>query len=165
MEGTRKARCVNCRSEVTVPDSYAHGDHIPCGTCGTSHKVSRGEVLRLVIADATPLKEALRETQRLIDRLEDELKGARGSFGLGANGLFIGVAYVIWQVARHNESWTWGLGIEALVIAVVTGVLLETANYFFLAKRQKITRLTEELESARAEGRLLQQRIRDASRG
>jgi hypothetical protein len=165
MEGARKARCVNCRTEITVPDSYAHGDHIPCGTCGTSHKVSRGDVLRLVLADVTPLRESLRETQRLIDRLEDELKGARGSFGLGANGLFIGVLYTIWQVARNDQSWSWGLAFEALGIALVTGVLLELANYFFLAKRQKIQRLTEELEEARAEVRVVQQKIRDASRG
>ena len=37
--GAQKARCVHCREDVTVPDHYAHGDHVKCGACGTKHKV------------------------------------------------------------------------------------------------------------------------------
>ena len=77
--GVQKARCVHCRTEVSVPDTYAHGDHIKCGTCGTKHKVSRGEVMRIVLADVTPLREALRENERMVERLEDEIRGARRS--------------------------------------------------------------------------------------
>jgi hypothetical protein len=43
-------------------------------------------------------------------------------------------------------------------------VLLELTNHFFLAKRQKIARLNAELHDARAEGRQLQQKLREASR-
>ena len=77
--GVQKARCVHCRTEVSVPDTYAHGDHIKCGTCGTKHKVSRGEVMRIVLADVTPLREALRENERMVERLEDEIRFRRAA--------------------------------------------------------------------------------------
>ena len=64
---TERARCVHCRSDITVPPSYAHGDHIKCGTCATKHKVVRGDVLRLVIADVAPLREALFDNRRQIE--------------------------------------------------------------------------------------------------
>ena len=158
------ARCVNCRSEVTVPERYAHGDHIKCGTCGTQHKVLRGDVLRLVIADVAPLKDALRENERLIERLEDELRGARRSVGIGSNGVGIGVAYAVWQVALQEQTLDSGLLIRTLVVAVVSGAALELANLLFLAKRQRIRRLTTELDEARGDGRLIQQQIREATR-
>ena len=158
------ARCVNCRSEVTVPERYAHGDHIKCGTCGTQHKVLRGDVLRLVIADVTPLKDALRENQRLVERLEDELRGARRSVGIGSNGIGIGVAYAVWQVALQEQALDQSLLIRTLVVAVLSGAALELANFLFLAKRQRIRRLSAEIEEARGDGRGIQQRIREATR-
>lgn len=158
------ARCVNCRSEVTVPERYAHGDHIKCGTCGTQHKVLRGDVLRLVVADVAPLKDALRENERLIERLEDELRGARRSVGIGSNGVGIGVAYALWEVALQEQTLDTGLLIRTLVVAVVSGAALELANLLFFAKRQRIRRLTTELDEARGDGRLIQQQIREATR-
>jgi hypothetical protein len=158
------ARCVNCRSEVTVPERYAHGDHMKCGTCGTQHKVLRGDVLRLVIADAAPLKDALRENERLIERLEDELRGARRSVGIGGNGLGIGVAYAVWQVALQEQSLDQGLLIRTLIVAVLSGVGLEAANLLFFAKRQRIRRLSAEIDEARGDSRAIQQKIREATR-
>jgi DNA-directed RNA polymerase subunit RPC12/RpoP len=158
------ARCVTCRSEITVPERYAHGDHIKCGTCGTQHKVLRGDVLRLVIADAAPLKDALRENERLVERLEDELRGARRSMGIGGNGVGIGVAYAVWQVALQEQSLDQGLLIRSLIVAVVSGVALELANLLFFAKRQRIRRLSAEIDEARGDSRAIQQKIREATR-
>jgi DNA-directed RNA polymerase subunit RPC12/RpoP len=157
-----KVRCVNCRTEVNVPSDYAHGDHIKCGTCGTKHKVQRGDVLRLVLADVTPLRDALRANQSAVERLEDELQGARRSFGIGANGLGIAVIYLLVQVALNNQEWSSGLLWEGVGVGIATGLGLELANYLFLAKRQKLTRLSEEIQSARAEGREIQRKIREA---
>lgn len=160
----QKARCVHCRSDVLVPDTYAHGDHIKCGTCGTKHKVSRGEILRLVLADPTPLKEALLANRQAVERLEAELQSARGSLGLGVNGFGLGVVYLLWQVALRDRPWSKGLLLAAIAIALLTGALLELANYLFLAKRQAITRLTAEIEAARAEGAHIRQQLREADR-
>jgi hypothetical protein len=159
-----KARCVHCRSDVLVPDSYAHGDHIKCGACGTQHKVSRGEVLRLVIADVTPLHDALRANEQMVDRLEADLRVARGSFGVGVNGLGVGVVYALWQVARNEQPWSTGLLVKGIAIAIVSGVILEAINYFFLAKRQQISRLSAEIESAEEESQRLKQQIRESTR-
>ena len=159
-----KARCVHCRTEVSVPDHYAHGDHIKCGTCGTRHKVSRGEVLRLVLADVGPLQEALEVNRQLIDRLEAELQVARGSFGIGSVGFGIAVVYLLWQVAIKEQPWSKGLLWKGVAIALVTGVLLEIANYLFLAKRHTIESIDAEIEEARSEGTRLRQQIREATR-
>ena len=163
-EQAQKARCVNCRSEVVVPASYAHGDHIKCGACGTQHKVQRGDVLRLVLADVTPLKDALHINRQLVSRLQDELQAARGSFGVGANGLGIAVAYVVFQIGVRERLLSVALFWEAVAVAVVSGLLLEFANFLFLAKRQRMARLAEEIGEAQEDGRRLQQKIRDASR-
>jgi hypothetical protein len=149
---------------VSVPDTYAQGDHIKCPTCGTQHKVQRGEVLRLVIADVGPLKEALYDNGVLVERLEAEIKDARASFGIGANGVGLSLIYVLFQVALREQPLSQDLFKEAVMVALGTGAALELANYLFLAKRQKLTRLNHELEEARAEGRQLQQKIRDATR-
>jgi hypothetical protein len=162
--GVQKARCVHCRTEIAIPDSYAHGDHIKCGTCGTKHKVSRGEVLRLVLADVTPLREALRDNERMIERLEDEIRGARRSLGIGINGLGIGVLYAIVQVGLNDAMISAKLAWESLGIAMLVGLGLELANHLFLAKRQRIHRLTEELHETREAGRQLQKVIREAGR-
>jgi hypothetical protein len=158
------ARCVNCRSEITVPERYSHGDHIKCGTCSTQHKVLRGDVLRLVIADTSPLKEALRENERLVERLEDELRGARRSVGIGGNGVGIAVAYVVWQVALQEQPLDQALLVRAVLVGLLCGVALELANLLFLTKRQRIRRLSAEIDEARADGRQIQQKIREATR-
>lgn len=163
-EGVQKLRCAHCRSEIVVPDSYQHGDHIKCGSCGMRHKVSRGDVLRLVIADVGPLRDALQANKSLVDRLEAELRHARGSFGLGINGLGLALIYALWQIMRNEHPIDTSLAWEALGVAVVSGLLLEAANFFFLAKRQRLSRLSEEIQEARAEGRSLEQKIREASR-
>ena len=163
-ESVQKLRCAHCRSDISVPDSYSHGDHIKCGSCGMRHKVSRGDVLRLVIADVGPLRDALQANKDLTERLETELRQARGSFGVGVNGLGIALIYAIWQIGRNDRSIEMSLAWEAVVVAVVSGLLLEAANFFFLAKRQRLRRLSSEIDEARAEARSLQQKIREAGR-
>jgi hypothetical protein len=162
--GVQKAPCVHCREQVSVPDHYAHGDHVVCGSCRTKHKVVRGDRLRLVLADVGPLRDALGQNQQLVSRLEDELARARGSFGIGANGIGIGVIFVIYQVAMGHAPLSTGLLLNALGIAVLSGLLLEAANWSFLAKRNAITRITAELEEARSEGARIRQQIREATR-
>ena len=164
MEKTQTARCVHCRSDISVPNSYAHGDHIKCGTCGTKHKVVRGDVLRLVIADAAPFREMLYENERLVERLEDELVGARRSFGVGVNGLGVGVAYFLFQVGLRDQNATVSLAWEAVALAVISGAAMEAANWFFLAKRHRITRIMQELDEAREASQHLEKIIREASR-
>jgi hypothetical protein len=163
-EKTERARCVHCRTDITVPPQYAHGDHIKCGTCGTKHKVVRGEVLRLVISDVGPLREALFENRRQVERLEDELRGARKSFGIGANGVGIGVVYAVYQVALNEQPLSQQLLLAAVGVALATGIVLETMNYLFLSKRQRIRRLNAEIDEAKANGRQLDKQIREASR-
>lgn len=129
------------------------------------HKVSRGEgALRLVIADVGPLRDALQANESLTDRLEAELRHARGSFGVGVNGFGVALAYALWQIMRNDHPIDTGLAWEALGVAIFSGLALEAANFFFLAKRQRLRRLTEEIDQAREEGRALQQKIREASR-
>lgn len=129
------------------------------------HKVSRGEgALRLVIADVGPLRDALQANESLTDRLEAELRHARGSFGVGVNGFGVALAYALWQIMRNDHPIDTGLAWEALGVAIFSGLALEAANFFFLAKRQRLRRLTEEIDEAREEGRALQQKIREASR-
>lgn len=164
MEKSQKGRCVHCRSDVAVPDTYAHGDHIKCGSCGTQHKVSRGDVMRLVIADPAPLKEALNANEALVERIQDELQGARRSFGIGVNGLGVGVAYFLYQVALKEMPVASELAWQAAGVGLASGLALELTNYLFLAKRQKIRRLSADLDDARDESRRLQQTIREAGK-
>ena len=161
----QKAHCVHCRGEVSVPDTYAHGDHIKCGACNTQHKVVRsGSAVRLVLADIGPLREAYQANQALIERLEAELRAARGSFGLGANGFGIGVAYFLWQVAAQEQTPDVALVWKAVFIAVASGVTLELLNFLFLTKRKKISRLNAEIREAEDDGRALQKKLREAQR-
>jgi hypothetical protein len=161
-----KGRCVHCRADILVPDSYHHGDHVKCGQCGTRHKVSRGERegVRLVLADVGPLRDALKANETLVGRLEDELRGARHSVGLGANGLGIGVVYLIWQFALKDRALSTSLIWEAVMVGVAAGIFLELLNWVALAKRKAISRISSELDEAREEGRSLQQKIREAGR-
>jgi hypothetical protein len=162
--GAQKAPCVHCREQVSVPDHYAHGDHVVCGSCRTKHKVVRGDRLRLVLADVGPLRDALGHNQQLVNRLEAELAHARASFGIGANGLGIGVIFLIYQVGMNHAPLSTNLFLNAAGIAIVSGLLLEAANWSFLAKRSAITRISAELEEARSEGARIRQQIREATR-
>jgi hypothetical protein len=54
--------------------------------------------------------------------------------------------------------------VAALGIALFSGLLLEAANWSFLAKRSAMTRLGRELEEARAESQKLRQQIREAGK-
>jgi len=162
--GAATAPCVHCREPVSVSAQYAHGDHIKCGACGTQHKVVRGDTVRLVIADVTPLREALAQNQQLVDRLGAELAHARASFGIGANGLGIGLIFALYQVGWKGEELSTNLLANAIGIAVISGLLLEAANWAFLAKRSAITRLSQEIAEAQSESNALRQQIRDATR-
>lgn len=157
-------RCVYCRVDIQVPGTYAHGDHIKCGACGTKHKVVRGDRLRLVLADVAPVKDSLAQNEQLVNRLEAELHHARASYGIGANGIGLGVVYMLYQLGFKGAALNGELIGNAAGIALVTGLLLEVANYLFLAKRQHMTRISAELEEAEEEGARLRQLIRDASR-
>jgi hypothetical protein len=121
-------------------------------------------VLRLVIADVGPLKEALFDIRRVIERIEDELRGARRSFGIGANGIGLGVVYAVYQVAINEQSLSQQLLLASIGVGLASGVFLEAVNYLFMAKRQRIRRLSAELDEARANGRQLEKQIREASR-
>jgi hypothetical protein len=162
--GAATAPCVHCREEISVPAQYAHGDHIVCGACKTNHKVVRGDRLRLVLADVTPLREALEQNQHLINRLDAELKQARASFGIGANGIGIAVAFVVYQVGWKDVPLSLNLFLNAAGIALVSGLLLEAANWAFLAKRSAMIRLSQEITEAQAQGQRIRQQIRDSTR-
>jgi len=159
------ARCPSCRNEVAVPESYAHGDHINCRVCGSALKVQRGGGLRLLLADLGPLKESLALNREQLERLEDELRGAQGSIGMGTNGLWVGLAYVLYKVGLRAQEFSAALIATGVVIALVCAVALEVLNYFFLSKRRRIERLTEEIQEVRREGRELRQKLREATRG
>lgn len=163
-DSKNRARCVNCRVEISVPETYAHGDHIKCGGCGTKHKVVRGDVLRLVLADVAPLREQLQLNRERVARLEDELRGARRSLGIGVNGLGVGLIYALVQIAFESRLIEGALIRETALVALGSGLLLELANYLFLAKRGQIRRLSAELEALRGDARQLEQRIREAGR-
>ena len=163
-DSKNRARCVNCRVEISVPETYAHGDHIKCGGCGTKHKVVRGDVLRLVLADVAPLREQLQLNRERVARLEDELRGARRSLGIGVNGLGVGLIYALVQIGLENRLIDGALIRETVLVALASGLLLELANYMFLAKRGQISRLSGEIEALRGEMRQLEQRIREAGR-
>jgi hypothetical protein len=116
------------------------------------------------VSDIGPLRDALQANKALIDRLEAELHHARGSFGLGINGFGVALAYALWQIMRNDHPIDAGLAWEAAGVAIFTGLALEAANFFFLAKRQRLRRLGDEIDEARTEGRSLEQKIREASR-
>jgi hypothetical protein len=162
--GAQKARCLHCREAISVPDRYAHGDHVVCGSCRTRHKVVRADRLRLVLADVGPLRDALGQNKQLVSRLEAELSQARASFGIGVNGIGIGVIYIMYQVGMKGALLSTSLLWNAAGIAVVTGLLLEAANWSFLAKRSVITRINRDLGEARTEGNRIRQQMREASR-
>jgi hypothetical protein len=158
------ARCASCRFDVPVPESYAEGAQINCSRCSTQLRVVRQGGLRLVIADPLALRETLRQLKLDIAQANRELQQARASWGIGVNGLGIGVLYVVAKVGLEERPFNQGLIIEALVLSVVVGILLEVVNTLFLAKRQAISRLTEQLRLAAIEQKELERKIRESSR-
>jgi hypothetical protein len=162
--GTAKAPCVNCREAVEISARYAQGDHIRCGSCGTDHKILRGDRIRLVLADVTPLRDALAQNEQLVRRLESELAQARGSFRIGGNGFGIGVIFALYRIAIDGAPISKSLIAGSILIALVSGALLEGANWLFLAKRHQIDTLTREIAEAQADASRLRAQIRDATR-
>jgi hypothetical protein len=120
--------------------------------------------VRLVLADVSALREEVRAAEERAGQIEADLQRARGSIGIGVNGLAVGLAYLLWQIGLADQTWAPPLLWRAAGLSLVSGVLLELANYLFLAKRQAMIRLSEDLEQARADLRLARQRLRDASR-
>jgi hypothetical protein len=106
----------------------------------------------------------LAQNERLVERLEAELAHARASLGIGANGIGIGVAYALYQMGINQAPISKGLLWTSIAVAIFAGLLLELANWSFLAKRNAIMRLTSELEEARSEGQKLRTQIREANR-
>ena len=164
MSQSQIARCISCRSEVSVPDSYADGAPISCGRCAVQLRVVRTGGLRLVMADPLALRETLRLIKLDIAEANRELQTARASWGIGVNGFGIGVLYVIAKVALEERHLNQGLILEAVVLSVLVGVVLELVNTLFLAKRQAISRLTKQLQLAAAEQKELERKIRESSR-
>ena len=117
-----------------------------------------------MLADVGPLRDALTQNQQLVRRLEADLARARASFGIGVNGIGIGLIYAVYRVGVDGAPIGKGLLWTALVIAIVSGLLLEGANWAFLAKRNAIATLSRELDEARTEGGHLRAQIRDATR-
>lgn len=158
------ARCASCRFDVSVPGSYAEGAQISCSRCSTQLRVVRQGGLRLVIADPLALRETLRQLKLDIAQANRELQQARASWGIGINGLGIGVLYVVAKVGLEERHLNQGLIVEALVLSLIVGILLELVNTLFLAKRQAISRLTEQLRLAAIEQKELERKIRESSR-
>lgn len=164
MNHTQVARCLSCRAEVSVPDGYADGAQIACSSCNTQLRIVRKGGLSLVIADPGALQEMLRQVRLDITQTTRDLQAARASWGIGVNGLGIGVLLVVARVALEERPLDRALLMEAAGVAILVGVLLELANFLFLAKRQAISRLTEQLKRAEAEQRDLQRKLRASGR-
>ena len=158
------ARCASCRFDVSVPGSYAEGAQISCPRCSVQLRILRKGGLRLVIADPLALRETLRQVKLDIAQANRELQTARASWGIGVNGLGIGVLYVIDKVALEERHLNQGLIVEAVVLSAIVGGLLEVANTLFLAKRQTVARLTEQLRVATVDQKELERKIRESSR-
>ena len=164
MSQSRAARCPNCRSEVVVPESYAEGAQIGCGTCSVQLRIMRAEGLRLVIADPLALRETLRQIKVDIEATKRELQTARASWGIGVNGFGIGLLYVVARMFLEQRRLSQELVVRAIVLSLLVGVLLELANYLFLAKRKAISRLSEQLRRSVADQRETERKIRESSR-
>jgi hypothetical protein len=161
---SRPGKCLNCKGQVDVPNTFEDGEVFDCGLCGTALKIIRKGGLRLVINDLTPLKEELRGYQGRIHELQRELTKARASFGIGANGLGLGVLYVVAQVALEEKPLDSALIGMGVAISLITGALLELANLLFLAKRREMTRIGEEITQVQAEMAETQRKIKDSLR-
>ncbi len=106
----------------------------------------------------------MKSTQQRIAGLESDLARARASIGIGANGFGLGVVYLVAQVMLEDQSLSRALFVNAAAIAVISGIALELANFFFLAKRREMSRLSAEIAEAQKEVNQIQQKIRDSLR-
>src|SRR5262249_8134552 len=118
--------------------------------------------LRLPIADVGPLRDEIKSIQSRIVSLESDLARARASFGIGANGFGIAVAYVVFQVAINNQILSRALFIQAAAVGILSGVVLELANFLFLAKRREMSRLGDEIKAAQSDILQIQSKIRES---
>ena len=109
------------------------------------------------------VREEMRANQQRMARIENELHAARGSLGIGINGLGLGVIYLLVQIGWDEQDLSRGLVVNAVLIGVVSGVLLELANFLFLSKRKLINQLQGELQLMRDETKELQRKIREGS--
>lgn len=160
------ARCPQCRSNADVPDTYSHGDTLSCNVCHFQLRVLRSDkgALRLVVADAAPLRDQVSFNRVQLDRLQSELREARASFGIGANGFGVGVVYLVSRIALEERNLDLALALEALAVAVAVGIGLELANHFFLKKRKAIERIGGDIAQLREDQKHLQSLIREAER-
>ena len=160
-----KARCIECRSEILIPETFASGDIVPCGRCDTKHRLLRGRgSVRLVLADASRLRENLLAARQRMRAVESDLARARGSWGIGVNGLGLGLIYVLVKLMVEDLPWSDELVRNGLVVAVMCGIALEAANYLFLAKRKAIDTCKHELWELEGQVKDLEKKIREASR-
>ena len=117
-----------------------------------------------MIADLNSLKVTLRESRRQIAETNRQLQQAHASWGIGVNGLGLGVLYVVARVALEGRGLDQRLMLEAAAIAVVVGILLEFANYMFLAKRSTIARLSKQLKREVDEQRDVERKLKESAR-
>ena len=159
-------KCLNCRSEVLVPNTFADGDTLQCGVCGIGLKIHRtgGGGLKLVISEVSPLRDEMKVIQQRISGLESDLARARASFGIGVNGLGVGLVYLLSQVMLEDKNISRELIVNAVLIAIISGIGLELANFFFLAKRREMARLSGEIAECTKEINSIQQKIRESLR-
>ena len=155
-------RCPMCKAAVNVEARFKHGDQTQCGNCGMLLKVLRTGGVRLVIADVGRVREELQGVQQRMRNTQSDLARAKASFGIGANGFGIGVIYVIAKFALEEIPLDRQLITEGVGIALLVGILLEAANYLFLAKRKEMSRLRAELKEDTDHARHLQARLREA---
>ena len=164
-KGVTNGRCLNCRAAVPVRDAFADGDTLRCGVCGVSLKVQRsGGGLRLSIADVGPLRDELKSTEQRLRGLESDRARARASFGIGANGLGLGVLFVVYQVGLKEAQLSSALLWQAALVALLSGVALELANFLFLAKRQQMSRLSADIAQTHTHIKELRSKIRESQR-
>ena len=71
---------------------------------------------------------------------------------------------VVAQVMLEDKNITRELLLNAGAIGVVSGIALELANFFFLAKRREMSRLSGEIAAAQKEINSIQQKIRESLR-
>jgi len=100
--------------------------------------------------------------RELVERFENELRAARGSLGIGTLGFGIGVLYVLDKIGLEELTLTREIIVTGVILSVVTGILLELANFLFLSKRRLINQLNEQLAVMKDEAKELQRKIRES---
>lgn len=161
----QSVRCPICRGQVLVETRDAHGDQVQCDNCNNAFRVTRRDTaVRLVVADVGPFRDELKTVLQRVETLERELAAARASLGIGINGFLLGLLYVVVKIAWEKAPLTQEIVVTAVAISLACALLLEMANYLFLAKRQSMSRLSEEIAEEQLHVRKLRQTIRNAQR-